>query len=546
METAYDLALVRALGHRTTDAIERLRSIRSDDPAAAEAMRTIELTRRNLEDIWMPAIRGIERSDAMVSWVDTRLVLGPLTGVRSPGGSTRCDWTPLSPLTDDELIGQLRWADRLGPGARFDLDTLARETAMRVERDAGFGERLVALAPTTPSIASLAARADFPVPFLMGIVTVMMWPQGPLTTADLDGFAAALSTALAALVDDPGACLDLLLDPAVLFGLASWERLDPDVVTEFTLSALHSAVVDDRTRLGDGYRVLETLTRITNGPLDDGIQPGLALGVAGSMAGYIETLAPAIRLEDSYPVLVVDEQRGTEIELGTYDDLVDLFGALLRDAPAQAALGAVLGAYTTTVVAELGGDIAVRPGLEYVTRFADLVGDASRAEQAELVTEAAAEQARRRQLGAVIGFGVTATLTLGGAGSLARALTSRAIALATEFAGRVDVGEIPGGRIPAFTYDLITIEALRVVSTDSDERRRAGLTSVSRSDWNEISGRLDLIDAADDDADRTRNLLRLDRWIEAEVPVLAGYLNRIRSVPGMDELTEGRPAVRAD
>ena len=543
METAYDLALVRALGHRTTEAIEEIRSIRSDDPVAAEAMRTLKLTRRNLEDIWMPAIRGIERSDAMLSWVDAHLDPGSSIGVRVPSVGAQCDWTPLSPLTDDQLIDRLRWADRHGAG--FDLDTLAHEMAIRVERDPSFGDRLVALAPTTPSIASLAARADFPAPFLAGIVTAMMWPHGPQTTADLDGFAAALSTALAALVDDPGACLDLLLDPAVLFGLASWERLDPDVVTEFTLSALHSAVVEDRTRLGDGYRVLQTLTTITNGPLDHGIEPGLALGVAGSMAGYIETLAPAIRLEDSYPVLVVDEQQGIEIELGTYDDLVDLFGALLRDGPAQAALGAVLGAYTTTIVTELGGDITIRPGLEYVTRFADLVGDASRAEQAELVVEAAAEQARRRQLGAVIGFGVTAALALGGAGSLAREVTSRAMALATEFAGRVGVGEIRGGRIPAFTYDLITVEALRVVSTDRGERRRAGLSSVSRSDWQEISSRLDRIDAADESA-RTADVLRLDRWIETEVPVLAGYLNRIRSVPGMDELTEGRPAVRAD
>lgn len=544
METGYDLALVRALGHRTTEAIEELRSIRSDDPAAAEALRAVKLTRRNLEDIWMPAIRRIEHSDAMLSWVGTQLDLGSLIVVRAPGAGTQCDWTPLSPMTDDQLIGQLRWADRRG--AALDLDTLARETATRVEHDPSFGDRLVALAPTIPSIASLTSRADFPAPFLAGIVTAMMWPHGPQATADLDGFAAALSTALAALVDDPGACLDLLLDPAVLFGLASWERLDPDVVTEFTLSALHSAVVEDGARLSDGYRVLETLTTITNGPLDDGIEPGLALGVAASMAGYIETLAPAIRLEDSYPVLVVDEQRGIEIELGTYDDLVDLFGALLRDGPAQAALGAVLGAYTTTIVTELGGDIANRPGLEYVTRFADLVGDASRAEQAELVVEAAAEQTRRRQLGAVIGFGVTAAMTLGGAGSLARALTSRAITLATEFAGRVGVAELPTGRIPAFTYDLITVEALRIVSTDRDERRRAGLSSVSRSDWHEISGRLDRIDAADDESDRTTYLLRLDRWIEAEVPVLAGYLNRIRSVPGMDELTEGRPAVRAD
>ena len=73
MDTGYDPQRVRELSHRTIDAIEELRSIRSDDPAAAEALRAIRLTRRNLEDLWIPAIVEIVRSDAMVSWTDARL-----------------------------------------------------------------------------------------------------------------------------------------------------------------------------------------------------------------------------------------------------------------------------------------------------------------------------------------------------------------------------------------------------------------------------------------------------------------------------------------
>jgi len=59
---------VHSLLHRTAEAIERLRSTRSDDVAAAEAIRTVKLARRNLEDLWMPTLRELVRSDALTSW----------------------------------------------------------------------------------------------------------------------------------------------------------------------------------------------------------------------------------------------------------------------------------------------------------------------------------------------------------------------------------------------------------------------------------------------------------------------------------------------
>ena len=91
-------------------AIEDLRSIRSDDPAAAEALRTIRLTRRNLEDLWMPAIVEIIRSDAMLSWTDAQLEhpVGWWTGGRPLSATPvpallrtpdACHWTALSALT---------------------------------------------------------------------------------------------------------------------------------------------------------------------------------------------------------------------------------------------------------------------------------------------------------------------------------------------------------------------------------------------------------------------------------------------------------------
>ena len=559
MDTAYDARRVRSLAHRTAEAIDRLREIRSDDAAAAEAMRAVRLARRNLEDLWMPTLRQIERSDAMISWERSELAaLGVRQAERRSATASATVWTSLSALSSDELIGHLEWMDRLaipdrsdeGWQTRFldrygaDLDVLAMELAARVVRDPAFAARLAAVASDHPLLGHLTRRAPFPVPFLSAIVRSMMWPHGPAATADLDGFASSLSSVLASLVGDPGACLDLLMDPAVMFGLASWERLDGDVVTQFTISGLHTAVAVDSDRLDDGYHVIATLVELTNGPLDGGLQPGMALGMAVSLAGYIDTLAPAIRQEGTYPVIVIDD--GLEVELGSYDDLVDLVGALLRHDEAQAAIGTVLGAYTTRIVTDLGADIGLGQGLEYVTRFTDLVADASRTEQAELVMEAAAEEARRRRFGGLIGFGVTATLTAGGAGSVTRALVSRAVALATDHIAPVSAASLPDARIPSVTYDLITVAALRVVAVDRVQRRRAGLDGVPRSAWTELDRRLAIIEAEDDLAERTRHVLRLDHWVESSVPLLAAYLGRIRSVPGMDELTEERKAVRTD
>jgi hypothetical protein len=546
----YDPDRIRALTRHTRDAIAGTVELRSSDPAAADALRAVRLLRQNLEDHWMPALLDIERSEAMLSWTRARA----LVDADAPSGSdpsADCSWTPLSGLSDDELVGQVRWWDRQrptgfdAPPVRFEerLDTLARELALRVARDERFADRLVELAGTHPLVASLTGRAHFPVGFTSRVVTAMVHP-GPVATADFDHDAKALSVALTALVSDPAACLDLLLDPVVLYGIAGSRRLDPEAVHEFVLSGLHTAVLADPARLADGYRVLANLTSITNGPLDDGIHEGMALGVAGSMVGYVETLAPAIRQEGAYPVLVTGD--GFEIELGTYDAVVDLFGAILRDPEAQAALGIVLGGYVTAVVTRAGADILQGPDLQYLSRFTDLIADATLTERAELVMEAAADEARRRQIGGMIGFGASMAFALSGLDSPARTVVSRAIVVGTNTMAPVDPAVMPDTQIPSRTYDLITVVALGVVAGDRSQRQRAGLGAIDGRDWDEVARRLAEIEAEDDPGERTRRILRLDHWIEAHVPLLAGYLVRIRSAPGMDELTEGRTAVRED
>ena len=546
MDTAYDPQRVRELSHRTIDAIEGLRSIHSDDPAAAEALRTIRLTRRNLEDLWMPAIVEIIRSDAMVSWTDAQLdhPVGwwtsgrPLSATPVPAllrTPDACQWTALSTLTDDDLIGYVTWADRLPPDA-LDLDVLARELALRVAGDSGFADRLIALASTTPLVGHLTARADFPAIFLADVVTAMMWPHGPQSTVDLDGYAASLSTAMSRLLDEPAACLDLLLDPAVLYGIASWERLDTDIVTEFTIAGLYDAVEMDPDRLVDGYRVIATLTTMTNGPLDHGVTPGMAVGVAGSMVGYIPTLAPALSFEaTSRSVVTVDD---AEIDLGTYDEVVGLFGVVLREPAAQAAIGPAVSAFAIQTVTDLGAGVGTLTGVEHVADVADLLVDATRAEGATLMAEAAAEEGRRSQLGGALGFGLSAVAAAFGGGPAVRSVVATAVRAGTELVARVEPETMPDGLFGPTTHNLITMTAVSVVVGNAHVRRELGMESIGPHQLDEMARRLDEIDDESDLDARVTKVRSFERWIAAEVPLLDAHLNSIRKMPGMDALKE--------
>jgi len=541
VETGYDPDLVRALSHRTSDAIEALRAIHSDDPAAADALRTIRLTRHNLEDLWMPALRRIVDSDAMVSWTDSRLDGQTSRSTHPLQGRRRSRPGMFSSCTDDDLLDRVSWVDRLeGAGPDYaelvDLDALAEELARRVRSDASFGPQVIALVPTTIVIGALTARADFPSWFLSAVITSMVEPRTLAAVVDPDLYAASLSSALRAATPDPQTCLDLLADESVLRGIAGSRRLDTTVVGQFTVSALDASVRADPTRITDGYGVLGTLIELTNGPFERGINTGLAVGVAGSMAGYLPTFAPALDFEGASPVSVSVD--GTRIELGTYDDLVGLFSVVLRDPAAQAAIAPAVSGYAIHTVNALGADVGERTGVEHVADFADLLVDATERGQVALMAEAAAEEGRRRRFGNAIGFGLGVTAGVLGGSVAVRAVVTNAIALGTAFAARVNPAEMPDRLFGPTTYDLITLTAVRNVVDDPDVRDSAGLDSIDDDDLDEIAARLDRLDRETDVAAHIAGVRDLNRWIADNVPELDAFLTGVKAMPGMDALKE--------
>ena len=552
MVLGYDPDRVRLLSQRTAAAIAQLRAIRSADPSAIDALDAIRLTRRNLEDHWMPTLRSIQASEALLDWTPTAGRASHRGGPARAGGRRRGRPTEYARLTDDSLFDVVtalanRFVTTDDPAEHpttAELTSVALELGRRAAFSDETAERLVAIAAHTPIVAMLTGLAPFPPDvtgrILISSLAVEPWPSAGAVRRHLAGIEAAMS----ALIEHPGGCLDVLLDEASLTTLAGPSPFDDGLVQEFATSGLYDAVAVDPDRLLDGHLVLAALTRLANGPLDGGFNDGMARAVGVSMSGYIDTLAPAIRQEGDHPVLIIAD--GGEVELGTYDDVVDLLGAVLRDEGAQAAVGSAIGGYAVSLVDELGTEVTTRPGLERLARFADLVGDATRAEQAELVMAAASEEAARRRLGGSVGFGLTAAITAAGAGVLLRSTTGRAISAVTDRLATVDHQRMPGSSIPAATYDIITITSLALVVRDHSTRRPLGLGAVSAGQWTAVAERLGEIERTDDHDERRRQVIRLDRWVEDSSPDLARYLADVRARPGVDELTEARNAVAPD
>jgi hypothetical protein len=557
---------VRALGRRTDEAIRGLDAIRSSDPAAAHAMRVLRLTRQTLADHWMPLIRTIESSTAMTRWAAHPLNLdhsGRLraatwlvdTSLQSVGPAIDAAFAAvLSRLDDDELLRRLeelcdsharsgtpidpndeRWVTMIG--------ALAAELDVRLadDRDGSFRRALVRAAPGVPLIAlavgpsSLLDRSTFDLARAM--LAVEPW------VAELHPFVyeAAVEGLLASLRSSPDACLDLLTDELALRSLASWESLDAGLVSDVVWRGLYEAVADEPRRIVDGYDVLTALTRLANGPLDDGFTAGMARGVAESLVGYIDTLAPAVRTEGNGPVLVIGFEPDFETMLGTYDDVVDLVGAIVRDEQAQAAVGIAIGSYTDDVVATLGAHVDEYVGLEYVTRFADLIGDATRSEQAEVTMAVAEAAAWRQRMGELVGFG--AHLALGPSSSLVghvlRSTSRQALGVAASVGPRSGTA-MPDLSIPAVVYDHLTVaivERAAAAPATSDEH----LSQITAEQWRLVDEHLrDIDDAADDPVEQAARTRRMERYVEQFVPPLAAYLRRARQAPNVDELTESR------
>ena len=270
-----------------------------------------------------------------------------------------------------------------------------------------------------------------------------------------------------------------------------------------------------------------------------------ARGIANSLIGYIDTLAPAIGQEDGGRVtLLVPGATPFTFELGTYEDVRDLVGAISRDAQAQAAIGVTLGAYLNSIADGLGVGIARRSGIEHVAQFADLVGDAVSAEQAEMIADAAASSAQQRLLVDAVGFGASAAVSAAGGGPVVGFAVNQLLRIGTDRFAGVDPATMPNGAIRHRTYDAIVVASVTVGRSDPtaiDADRPAG----DRDDPDELArvdrylDRLARLDATGDVDGYADEVSRMTQFIERSTPNLDAFVNSITELAAVNELIEG-------
>jgi hypothetical protein len=549
METAYDPVRIQLLTTRAVRAVDELAAIRCSDPAAADALRAVRLLRTNLEDLWLPLLAQIRSSRAMITWLESthdriergrEMIVDWLEDHRRPDNE-------FARMSDDDLVMFITWfgVDALpfGDDGHLDMDDefwstsftdLAVTVSERVARDPEFADRMLGLAARNPMVGLVAGFTDFPADYLDALARQLLFQPSYFDGLDVRAGSAATAMVLTALTDDPARCLALLHDPESLATLVEWPFLDPDVVSGVFTAGLYTAVEEDPRRLERGYEVLGSLTDLAAHRMTGGFTPGAARGIANSLIGYIDTLAPATGKEDGGRVRpAVFGATPFTYELGTYEDVRDLIGAIGRDAQAQAAIGVTLGAYVNSIVDELGVDVAQRSGVEHVAQFADLVGDAVSTEQAEMVASAAASSAQRRLLADGVGFGVSAAAAAAGGGPVVGFAVNELMRVGSDRFADVDPDMMPNGAIRHRTYDAIVVATVTLGRTETTADDPAALARVD-----EHLERLARLDAAGDIDGYADEVSDMALFIEHSTPNLDSFVNSVTELASVNELIE--------
>ncbi len=251
----YDPARVETLHQRTREALAALAEIRSDDPAASDAMRAVARTRDTLEHGWMPFIDAIRTSTAMTVWrraLDTaQLHHASSHAAHASGASPRpavMSWIAtngLDELSDIDVIDHLhdsieRFRDAVAGGgdlerAERQLATYAEEAVRRARHDraefaaamdAHLGDRGAIAILGAIDVLDAAARRD---PRRHGL---------PPAALDLAELLAPLGAA-APVLELIGAHLrtSASLAPMIAATSRAW---DPAVLVELTRGLIHA------------------------------------------------------------------------------------------------------------------------------------------------------------------------------------------------------------------------------------------------------------------------------------------------------------------
>jgi hypothetical protein len=290
------------------------------------------------------------------------------------------------------------------------------------------------------------------------------------------------------------------------------------------------SVLADAARLADGFEVVRHLTLAANGPLDSGLSAGMARGVALSMPVYFPLLSSGVHQTGAKPVRISTY----ELTLGTYDEVARLFGAVMRDDEAAGALGISLGTFTDGELTREGSDLTTAGSLTDVVNLSVLLDQAARSEQAQVIMEAAAEQARRDQLAGWFSTGTNIALLASGVGAAWRSAASVAIRTVTGAIDDVDPARLAGASIASRQYEQIWLSAMANALDRPETLSAAQRDPDVRKQVDEFRRRLDEVEQCDDPFARSE--LVSDLRSASEGTIVDDYMDQVTTTHGLETI----------
>lgn len=512
MIAGYDMDRVIWLGRSTGTALGDLAGIVSDDPAAAPALDAAGRLRAVLVARLAPSIAALRTSDPLGD--------GASAAYRDWLRSTIS--TPYRDRSDDELFREL---DRLelelpydddghpDPADPFwnDFEVLAIELAVRAELDDDFAAELAARSADAVLIPIAVRFARF-APELVASMLFNV-ARSPSAVDDLrsryqafgaDGLAAFLS-------DAPIVALDLFATAGsdLLKELMEWPFIDPGAVSEL-LDAAMAVPFAAPSHLGDAFVVLQHLVTLSNRRrYETGFPAAFSPTFAQIVVQYLPFFVTS--LDGHSDVHLKNfEFRDAGIPLGRYEEVLDLIGSLLRDAPSR---DIVLGAVPAIALIGAGdnGPLGITP--DDVANLVETINRAALNEQIEEQLKAARNE-RNSELAIDVVFG--------------------ALELVTQVTGPVKVGgvEVPLGLLKRGTLAMVE---WAITATDLELDDVANVTFLLVV-FGLTIGLLRSRDRADDDADERRDATEIVREIEertadgATMAELEGLVNDLARV----------------
>jgi hypothetical protein len=391
----YQPERIARLGRLTRSALDGLGELTSDDPAATDAVAAVARMRRTLTSELLSAVAAIEATDPL-SRASRATTLGATIG----GTSWYRDWlrasiqTPYSSMSDDELLSEFEqreahvphdsdfgpdMADRFWDG----FEHLAIELSVRVSADERFADRVVARAADSFLIPFATRYARFD-PDVVGRMLVEVSTSRSAVVDALSNYQAAGADALLDVLSrHPHESL-AVLDLGVLEELIEWRALDGRTLGAF-LEAAMAVPFTDRTRLHDAFAVLQDFVALANRRLHEtGFPEAVSPTIAQILVQYLPFFITSL---DGYSDVHLKgfDFRDAGMQLGTFPEVLDLFGAVMRD---PASLDIVLASIPGVAIIGAGdnGPLGITP--DDVADYVDTIGKAAVNEQLEEQLEA--------------------------------------------------------------------------------------------------------------------------------------------------------------